>query len=146
MNLPRLLVRGETLGHGAAKLFLQFPARDGASAKQDKLYTPALLRSRGSVKDVPRRFVKDVMRRKNSARKGGTPWTYAARFLSCPRLSFVDSALLTARRFFVGSADTFFGTLLFFFPSLRSDSWTVSSQTSSIVIRHSLARFSAVPG
>jgi hypothetical protein len=26
---------------------------------------------------------------------------------------------------------------LFFFPSLRSDSWTVSSHTSSIVIGHS---------
>src|SRR5580658_8540377 len=95
MNLPRLLVRGETLGHGAAKLFLQFPARDGASAKQDKLYTPALLRSRGSLKDVPRRFVKDVMRRKTArGRVGHLELTPPVFF---PVLDYLSSSQLCSR-------------------------------------------------
>jgi hypothetical protein len=62
---------------------------------------------------------------------------HAARFFSCPRISFVGLSLLAAGRFFVPCVDTLAvslltGTPLFFFPSLRSDSWTVSSHTSSI--------------
>jgi len=65
---------------------------------------------------------------------------HANLFLFSPRLSLVGLSLFAAGRFFAPCADTLSllaRTLLFFFPSLRSDSWTVSSHTSSIVIGHS---------